>query len=118
MVTREFKSSTKPEIKNRRCHAEGGRGPNLRPTPGGLAWLMTDEQLGSVERSEVMAVIGRGLWSPLRSEALRIKGERMSWVLAIPALSVPGLGALLVETPLHPLATRQLGLEVARPQPH
>lgn len=98
--------------------AEGGQSPNLRLAPGGLAWLMTDEQLGSVERSEVMAVIGRALWSPLRSEALRIKGERMSWGLAIPALSVPRLGALLVETPLHPLAPRRPGLEVAGPWPH
>lgn len=39
---------------------------------------------------------------------MRIKGERMSWVLAIPALSVPGLGALLMENPLHPLDTRRL----------
>lgn len=39
---------------------------------------------------------------------MRIKGEKMSWVPAIPVLSVPGLGALLVETPLHPLAIRRL----------
>ena len=62
---------------------------------------MTDEQLGSVERSEVMAVIGRALWSPLRSEALRIKGERMSWVLAIPALS-PRAGGSAGGDPLAP----------------
>lgn len=63
---------------------------------------MTDKQLGSVEKSEVTAVIGRALHSPLRVEALRIKGEKMSWVPAIPVLAGPRAGALLVETPLHP----------------